>query len=225
MREGAPSATMRALAGLLATVAVAALPPRAWWAYGVVALLVMAYDRRPRRARELAWRLLPAVILLLSAGVVAAWGAGAGAARTVALLVKSGTIVFVVAWLGQGLTAGELLQAGHDLRLPRTVRVLTYLGGRWAGELRRAGTQTLRAAAARGPARGVRRLWLVGCETRALMLRALGRADALALALVARGFTGDLPLLEPRRGRAGQGWWLAGWSLLLGVTVWLAWWR
>lgn len=141
-----------------------------------------------------------------------------------ALLSKTGLAVLTFTVLSGVLTPGELLVAMRRLRVPRTLRVVTYLALHWLREIAEQASALRRAAISRGQPQGYRRVRLAWYLGRALMQRCVRRADTLAFALCARGFTGELPVLDCHPTGRGAAWGFVGYCLLLGTLSALAWW-
>jgi cobalt/nickel transport system permease protein len=235
---------LRLIAGLLTAVVVVALPTAAYWAQGLcLGLLLVAGWTHGVRIRTMALRLTPILVagLLVLALMVLLGPAGLyrgglstrpapyappGAARLAlwALLSKTGLAVLTFTVLSGLLSPGELLVAMRRVRVPRTVRVITYLALHWLLEISEQAQSLRRAATCRGPARGYRRVRLALALGHSLMLRCVQRADTIAFALCARGFTGDLPVLDSHAPAPRAGWSFAGYCLFLGALSWLARW-
>ncbi|NPV47684.1 MAG: hypothetical protein HPY69_12050 [Armatimonadetes bacterium] len=190
-----------ALLGLLALAAVLTTPlaTRAFlrrlvplFSFGVVALvLLLLAPRSPG---------METVVLPLWHRPVPA----SGLHFVVSLWVKS---VLVLAWVtvfAQRLTERDLLEGLTSLRLPPRLVALCYLMVRNVQGVGAEVRRLVRACEARGRPRGWRAL-TVAVSMAAVLLTRLGRrADTQALAMVARGFAGGLPLLIWRPVRAGH---------------------
>lgn len=207
------------LAAALLTVGVAAaLPVRAWWAQGLLALLLLGAALGsgaplPRLLRP--WRLL-AVGLVVSLPLAllptpnpdsSVLVAGVEISRTTlttlwAIYSKSALVVLAVGLFASLMTSREALQAAAALHVPRTVKVLVWLAAAWVRNLNHMARERQLAVRSRGVGRGVMRLRVAALSSRALMGEALRVTDTLACALVARGFRGDLPALpgDPEAG-------------------------
>jgi cobalt/nickel transport system permease protein len=117
---------------------------------------------------------------------------------------KSALVLAWVTVFAQRLSDRDLLEGLTGLRLPSRVTGLCYLMVRnlqgVGAEVRR----LVRACEARGRPRGWRAITVAAAIAGVLLMRLARRADSQALALVARGFQGPLPLLDWRPLRAGQ---------------------
>jgi len=235
---------LRLAAGLLTVVTIVALPAAAYGAQAMcLGLLLVAGWGHGVRTRVMLRRLAPilsagmlmlALMALLAPGGLLAGGGFAGPIAQLpprparlalwALLSKTGLAVLTLTVLTGLLSRGELLVAMRRLRVPRTVRVVSYLALHWLLEISEQAQSLRRAAALRGQAQGYRRVRLALSLGRALMLRCVRRADTLAFALCARGFTGDLPVLDSSLVVPGAVWAFAGYCLLLGALLGVTWW-
>ncbi len=235
---------MRLSAGLLTVLAIAALPSTAYWAQAVsCALLLAAGYSHGVRARTMALRLAPllttgllvfALLALLgpagpyfgapSSGPVSYLPPVATRLTLWALLSKTGLAVLTFTVLAALLDHGELLVAMRCLRVPRPVRVVTYLVLHWLREIVEQAQSLRRAAISRGEPLGYRRLSLALALGTSLMVRCIRRADTIAFALCARGFSGDLPMLSAHSAPPGAAWSFAAYCLFLGGFSWFARW-
>ena len=236
---------LRLAAGLLTAVAVVALPATAYWAQGAfLSLLLLAGWTHGVRTRTMILRLAPllgagvmvlALMVLLGPAGLYPGGLPARPASYAppvatrlalwALLSKTGLTVLTFTVLTGLLSPGESLVAMRRLGVPRTMRVITYLALHWLREISEQVESLRRAATSRGQPRGYRRVLLALSLGRSLMLRCVQRADTIAFALCARGFTGDLPVIDSHAPAPGAAWSFAAYCLLLGTISWLARWR
>lgn len=236
---------LRLAAGLLTAAVAVALPTTAYGAQSAcLGLLLLAGWTHGVGARTMALRLAPllgaglvVLALLVLLGSVGLYPAGLPtgsvfrappvAARLAlwSLLSKTGLAVLTFTVLTGLLSPGESLVAMRRLGVPRTMRVVTYLALHWLREISEQAQSLRRAAISRGQPHGYRRLFLALSLGRSLMLRCVQRADTIAFALYARGFTGDLPVIDSHAPAPEAAWSFATYCLVLGTISWLARWR
>lgn len=212
-------ATTRLLAALVTAGAALAVPGRAWWAQGVLALFLLVVGGASGVAPG---KLIKRLIPLALAGVIClplALIPGSKAAETVvvagltfskttlaalwSLYSKSALVVLGVSMFAALMTGREALQAATDLRVPRMPKVLVWLASAWVGNLQDAVRRRRLAIQARGVGRGWSRFRTAAHASRALIWDGLRLTDTLSCALVARGFHGDVVVL-PGEGAASR---------------------
>jgi cobalt/nickel transport system permease protein len=203
----------RVLATAAVAVGAAALPLGAWPHLGALALvsgLLVVAARLPVRLlmRRLAG---PFVFVLLASVGVLALAPGTdllrigpvgisdeGVRRFGFVLGRASVALTAAVVLVSTTTFPELLQALRSLRLPVVVTTALSLGYRLLYLLVDEMERMQNAARARNAGSGAtrRRTLLVGI-TAAGLARALSRGERTHRAMLARGYTGDLPALTP----------------------------
>ncbi len=214
-------------ASLLFVLAVVATPREALWAYGLYALLLVGLARR-RLVVEVPF-LLFAVLLpvvgqgervevlglpLAREGLWAAWN-----------IVVKGTLGVAASVIVAATTpVPELLRGLERLRLPRAFTTVAGFMVRYADviadELRRMRVARL--------SRGYDPRWIwqaraVAATAGALFIRSYERGERVYLAMVSRGYTGSMPVLEDLAASRRQ--WLAALAApaaaaLVAATAW-----
>ena len=203
--------TVRLLAAVILALGGALLPLAAWIqmaALAVLALLLAAAARISPGAFLV--RLLPPLgfVVLISAAVLFL-APGSPVARFGPLVVTDAGLVRFGSVLGRAavaLTAAvvlvsttpfpELLRALRDLRLPTVVTTSLGLAYRYLYILTDEVERLRRAARSRNAADGAasRRRLIMGITAAALQ-RSFDRSERIHRAMLARGFTGDVPAL------------------------------
>jgi cobalt/nickel transport system permease protein len=154
-----------------------------------------------------------AVALLPSGEAIGVWTSVAGkcALALLAAMILAGTSA-----------TAELLRAARAWRVPRTLTSLTGFAITYLAVLSDEAGRMLTAMRSRGRVRGVgRELRTGGAMLVTLMSRAAERADRIALAMVSRGYRGQMPALTQEPVAAAQ-WAVAGVVLALaGALTWL----
>jgi len=153
-----------------------------------------------------------AAVLIPSAEALAVWLSVAGKCL----------LVLVVAVLLAGTTASaDLLRAARAWHIPRTLTALTGFALTYMAVLSDEAARMITAMRSRGRVRGLRRKLHTGAAMLvALMSRAAERADRIAMAMVSRGYRGQMLALTQRPVPAAQ-WAIAGAVLLLaGALTW-----
>jgi cobalt/nickel transport system permease protein len=207
----APAA--RVLGTLAIAVGAALLPPGAWPELLVVIGLVLVlarFARVPlltltrRAAVPLAFLALASLgLLVLSPGVPVA-GLGpftvtdGGLIRVGSALLRGGAAIGAGVLLVSTTRFPDLVEALRELRLPAVVTASLGLGYRFLYLLLDEAAQLQRAAASRNAGSGqvARRALLMGITASALT-RSFARGERVHRAMLARGYTGALPSLQP----------------------------
>lgn len=187
-------------AALLATVAAAAKLPAGWLLKRMAVLapfLVLG---------------TVAVALVPSGEAVGVWTSVAGkcALALLAAVILAGTSA-----------TADLLRAARAWRVPRTLTSLTGFAITYMAVLSDESGRMITAMRSRGRVRGMTRklrTWAAMLVT--LMARAAERADRIALAMVSRGYRGQMPALQQKAVPAWQ-WVVAG--AVIVVTAALTW--
>lgn len=202
----------RLVGAVACALAVATLPPHAWPQLGVLAVVSLALlgvARVPpavvltRLAWPLALVLLASVALLVVipgeplARIGPLTVTAQGADRFAAVLGRAMVALLPAVLLVSTTTFPELLRGLRELRVPTAVATALGLAYRLlyltVDELER----LRRAAQSRNAGRGAaRRRHLVTAMAAATLARAFDRAERTHAAMLARGFTGSLPLLH-----------------------------
>lgn len=217
----APAA--RVLGTFLIALAAALLPLGAWSAMLALLLLVLllgVYAHVPlatlclRAAAPLTFLALASLAVLVLAPGRVLWQFGflgvtdAGVVRFVSALLRGGAAIMAGVLLISTTRFPELVQALRELRLPAVVTAALGLAYRFIYLLTDEVAQLQRAAASRNARAGVtaRRTLLLGITASAFS-RSFARSERVHGAMLARGYTGALPSLEPhpldaRAGRA-----------------------
>jgi cobalt/nickel transport system permease protein len=153
-----------------------------------------------------------AVALLPAGEAVAVWTSVGG---------KCALSLLATVILAGSTTTADLLRAARAWRVPRTFTSLTGFAITYMAVLADEARRMITAMRSRGRVRGIRRrLRTGGAMLVTLMARAAGRADRIALAMVSRGYRGQMPALSQRPVPSAQ-WGVA--ALALAVTAALTW--
>ena len=224
----------RVLGVAVLAVGAATLPLGAWpqlAALGIVVVGLVAAARIPPRA--MANRLAGpfAFVLLASAGLLflvpgePLWHVGpigisdTGLERFGFVLGRASVALAAAVVLVSTTSFPELLHALRQLRLPAVVTAALGLGYRLLYLLVDEIERLQRAARSRNAGAGTarRRSLVVGIGG-AAMARAFARGERTHRAMLARGFTGDLPSLEPHEWDRHSGLLLAGLVLVVAAV-------
>lgn len=214
---GKPSARIGWLALALAATAAAKLWPP-WALVSLMAAAGLALGCAPGARRVLLCRLRPlasfavlAAILVLAAPVAPTdawfslpgwpWPVSARAASFMAgLWLKSAIIVAWVTAFIANLSDRDLLEGFLGLPVSPRLASTLYFIVRSVKTVSQELQRMQRARDARGqPSRLLRKLNVTAAMTQTLMVRLGRRAEAMGLALAARGYNGSLQLLDVRR--------------------------
>lgn len=205
---------------LLASVLGDPFRPRGLAVSGALALAALLAT--PGAPRALLPRLLPlfsfailalALLLLAPLGPTSARVVLPGISRPVpasglhfvaSVWVKSALVLAWVTVFARRLSQRDLLAGLTDLRLPARMVALLYLMVRNVQGVGAEVRRLVRACEARGRPRGWRVIIVLASMATVLVTRLGRRADAQALGMVARGFSGGLPLLGSDPVRPGQ---------------------
>ena len=207
------SATVRVLGTLTIAVGAAVLPVGAWIQMAALGSLVIGLAAAARvPAIVFAARLAPPlgfVVLVSFAVLVLAPGepltrvgpltvTDTGALRFGSVLGRAAVALGAAVILVSTTPFDELVRAFRTLRLPEVVTTALGLGYRFLYILNDEIERMRRAARSRNAAAGAasRRRLLVGIAGAALR-RSFDRSERLHQAMLARGFTGEMPALEP----------------------------
>lgn len=208
--------TVRLLGTVTIALGAALLPPGAWPQMAALAVLVMVVAAAARiPVRTLATRLAPpfALVALVSAAILVL-APGDPVARLGPLSITDAGLMRFASVCGRAAVAlgaavvlvsttpfDELLRALRAVRLPDAVTTSLGLAYRFLYILNDEVERMRRAARSRNAARGAasgRRL-ILGIAGAALR-RSFDRSERLHQAMLARGFTGEMPALEPPTG-------------------------
>lgn len=205
-------ATVRVLGTVIIALGAAILPLGAWPQMAALGLLVVAIAAAARiPATVFAVRLAPpfAFVLLVSCAVLVL-APGAPIARVGPVAVTDAGLLRFGSILGRAAVAlgaavilvgttpfDELVRALRALRVPATVTTALGLAYRFLYILNDEVERLRRAARSRNAAAGAasRRRLLVGITSAALS-RSFDRSERLHQAMLARGFTGRMPVLR-----------------------------
>lgn len=211
------------------------MPPGAWGALGLLAVVVVlgvwsakvpASVLARRVAQALPFFLLPALALPFSIPGPQALALGplemsrTGLIKAAEIIFRAGLAVAAVTVVVSVTRAADLLNALDDLPLPALVKSSLALGYRYVYVLNDELERTQRALQSRaGPAARLR-LWRARATALThLVLRAHARATRIHFAMLSRGYRGSFPTLRhpqvPRRA------WTAGILALL-AAIWVA---
>jgi cobalt/nickel transport system permease protein len=217
---GVPTSNVHALdpraklLGLLTVTAVAVSTPLAAWpAYFACAAVLLVVALAARIPPGLIWRrarivLLPVLAVALTVPFVRTGGATAeigpltaheaGAAVMLAVALKAAIGVTSAVLLGATTAVPDLLRALERLRLPRLLVLIAALMHRYAFVLA-AEARSMRAAlAARGwRPRTALQAGAAGRVAGSLFVRSYMRGERVHRAMLARGFAGSIPRVEP----------------------------
>jgi cobalt/nickel transport system permease protein len=201
----------RLLGTVVFALGAATLPPGAWpelAALALLAVVLLAIARVPlgTALARLAWPL--GVVLIASVALlvtvpgepVARIGflsvSGVGLERFATIIGRAAVALVPAVLLVSTTTFPELLHALRQLRLPRAIATAIGLGYRLLYLTLDEIERIQRAARSRNAGRGAapRRRLLVGALG-ATLGRSFARGERTHRAMLARGFTGDLPLL------------------------------
>lgn len=210
---------------MLFVLAVVATPPKAWWAFGLYALILVAVAAVAHvKLRFVARRLVFEIPFLMFAlllpflssgervpflgltlsrdGLWGAWNIG----------IKSTLGLATTVLLGATTPVSEILHGLERLHVPRVITAIAHFMIRYAdvitGEMRR-----MRIAR---ESRGYRPSFLwrarpLSASIGSLFVRSYERGERVYLAMVARGYTGSVPVTTDNRAGARQ--WAAALSL------------
>jgi cobalt/nickel transport system permease protein len=224
--------------GLIYILTVALTPEAAWPAYillfalilaaGLVSNLGLAYVMR-RAALALPFVLAALPLVFTTPG--AAWVrwevgstvltvTGPGVARFVEISLKSWLSVQAAILLAASTPFPELLMAMRALRIPRLLVAMFGLTWRYLFVLVDEALRLMRARAARsgGSRPGGSLAWrakVAGGMAGSLFLRAFERSDRIYMAMLSRGYDGEVRSLPPGELTAGSRMVLAGGALLM----------
>jgi len=226
----------RLLGAVVFALVAATLPPGAWLALltlGALAVILLVIARIPpgTALARLAWP-LGAVVIASIALLVMVPGeplvrigfvtiSQVGAERFVIVIGRAAVALVPAVLLVSTTTFPELLHALRQLRLPRPVAIALGLGYRLLYLTLDEIERIQRAARSRNAGHGAaRRRRLLIALTAATLGRAFGRGERTHRAMLARGFTGDLPLLAETPWTASAVWRLSVLSvLLIGIAL------
>lgn len=220
---------VKIVCAVVAVFGVVATPREQFWAFGLYALLLLGLWRLahiplrwvlPRAAIELPFVVL-AVLLpfaeggeridvvglsLSNSGLLAAWG-----------IVIKGTLGVLISLTLAATTAPRLLPVGlQRLRLPSLITTIVVLMLRYIDLLVDEARRMRLARLSRGDdPRTLRQAAATARGVGGLFLRSYERGERVHLAMLSRGYTGELPELEPRTTTRAD--WAAG--LLPAATV------
>jgi cobalt/nickel transport system permease protein len=233
---------VKLLCTLVFVVAVALLPARLQAGYAVAAGMVVA----GLLAARLPWgfvlsrllRLLPFVVLVgifwpfsrgrEVVGRIDALGLTVyreGLVFGLALLLKGTLAILAVGWLVFSTPFHRLLSALRALRVPQVVVATLLFLFRYLDLLADESERVRRARAARSPGRTVRwRGRSTGGLIGRLFVRALHRAERIHRAMLARGFDGEVRVLQALRLRKADLIFGAGFVVALGAVCTMATW-
>ncbi|MFW5866804.1 MAG: cobalt ECF transporter T component CbiQ [Armatimonadota bacterium] len=162
-----------------------------------------------------------AVMILPPTGAADAWQLGGMelSSQAVSVWLSVGgkcLLSLLAAVLLAGATASaDLVRAAQALRIPRTLTSLTGFAVTYITLLADEAGRMITAMRSRGRVRGLRRRLHTGAAMLVtLMSRAAERADRIALAMVSRGYRGQMPVLGQSPVPAAQ-WAVAAVVLLL----------
>ncbi len=211
-------------ATFLFVFAVVSTPREAFWAFAADAAvigLVVLLARVPvgHLVRRLVFEvpfllfavLLPIVgrgervdvlgVTLSVAGLWAAWN----------IVVKGTLGVAASVVLASTTPMAEILHGLERLRLPRVVVAICGFMVRYAdvitGEMRR--MRVARESRGHDP-RWIWQARAVASSAGALFIRSYERGERVYLAMVSRGYTGSMPVMEQHRATAAEWWWALG---------------
>ncbi len=227
LRELHPAAGILTAVGLAAAAAAA---PGRWAGPGCVALIAGLWvaSRAPSvRLLMRATALVATFFVWTALGIIFAAAlfpaivpdAADSLQRTISLALRSLAALWALHGAAGASDVGELMAAGRQLGLPARVVSVLFIAYRHAhvyarriGAVRAA--MVVRSAGRRVPAAAVAR------AAGQFLVQASEQADVMALALVARGFSGDLPTRRLPRPPVGQ---LLGAAGMVALTVALCW--
>jgi len=207
------------LAAMVASVVAVVVTPReAIWAFAIYAVIAAVLLRAARvPARMLAARMVVALPFVIFALLLPLFGGGEqvevlGIALSVEglwamwnILAKATLGVVAAVILGATTTLPDILTGLDRLRVPRVITAIAGFMIRYldvvAGELRR-----MRIAMA---SRGHDSRWFwqarpYATAAGALFVRSYERGERVHRAMVSRGYTGHMPVLDDRRATPGQ---------------------
>jgi len=229
--------TQRLWIAIAAAFAAGLMPPDAWRALAMLAVIVVAGAAAARvppttLARRLTYALpfflLPALALPFSipGPTVCEIGplrvSGPGLVRCAEVVLRATLAVSAVAIVVSVTRATDLLNALHDLPLPRLVKSTLALGYRYAYVLNDEYERTARALKSRSGHAASLLIWRARASAVAhLFSRAHFRAERTHAAMLARGYTGRLPAIRTN-GQPGFAWSFA--VIFLLALVWLSGW-
>ena len=207
------SPTVRVLGAVVIALGAALLPTGAWpqmAALGILVITLAAMARVP--LGTLATRMAaPFVFVLLVAGAVLVVAPGTplvevgpvtitdtGLARFGSVAARAAVALGAAIILVSTTPFDDLVRALRALRLPEAVTTSLGLAYRFLYILNDEVERMRRAARSRGAAEGAtpRRRLMVGIASAALR-RSFDRSERLHRAMLARGFSGELPALRP----------------------------
>jgi cobalt/nickel transport system permease protein len=193
----------------------------------IVLLVALGLQRTPGRALVL-------MIPLLAAVICSGLPVGGVMGRAAMVLPLSGTFAIIAWWMGDGARAGLLLTKGflsawaamlliattpmprlmaalHGLGVPRLLVLTIQMVYRYLFVVFETAQSMRHAAMSRAGLRPSRRLlWRSGGGLMAVLFAgAHGQAEGIHRAMLARGFTGEFPLLAPGRAQEKDWWMLA----------------
>lgn len=219
---------------LLAAVVGGLMPPGAWLALGLLAVIVCvgAWSARlpaaaiARRVARLApFFVLPALALPFSVPgevlvEIGPFGASRdGTLRALEIISRATVSVSAITVVVSVTRATDLLAALDDLPLPGIVKTSLAMGYRYLYVLNDEADRTGRALKSRAGDAGKTRIWRARSVTLAhLLVRALDRTERVHAAMISRGYRGTIPALR-EAGKSAPGWSIAITALL--VLVWL----
>lgn len=199
-----------ALVLLVAILAAPVVHPWTLGAYAAILLAVTAASRLP--VGWIAGRMLVLVPFLVLGTIALGFLPPSDAAEgwRVGNLLLSRNAMLV--WLNVGgkclltllaatlltgtTTSADLVRAAGSLGMPRTLTALAGFALTYLAVLGDEAGRMITARRSRGQVRGVgRNLRVAAAMTATLMARTVGRADRIALAMVARGYRGRMPRL------------------------------
>lgn len=228
------TAGQRLRMALLAAVVGGLMPPDAWIALGLLAVIVGigAWSARlpaaaiaRRIARVAPFFVLPALALpfsvpgehLVEIGPLSF--SRTGALRALEIIARALVAVSAITVVVSVTRVTDLLAALDELPLPGIVKTSLAMGYRYVYVLNDEVDRTGRALKSRAGHAPRTRIWRARSATLAhLLVRALDRTERVHAAMISRGYRGAFPVLR-ESGGAAPGWSLAISTLL--ILVWL----
>ena len=227
------------LVALLAfMIVVVATPREAFWAFGVYALLLMVVAYRARVPASFIGRRMVVEIPFVVFALLLPFLAGGERVDVLGLslslegllagwnILAKGTLGVVASILLAATTdARSLLLALQRLRVPPVLVEITSFMVRYADVITEEMRRMKIARESRGFEGGTRKqLGVVATSAGALFIRSYERGERVHLAMLSRGYTGQLPVLEVQDADAAQ-WARAAWlpftALVVSVAAWM----
>lgn len=191
-------AQVKIVAALLTVLCVVATPREEFWAFGLYLVLVAAVGRIARvPVSHFAKRAFIEVPFVLVAVLMPVFGGAAGALAGWNILAKGTLGVLTSLTLAATTTPRDLIVGLQRLRTPTILTTIATLMLRYleviAGEARR--MRLARISRGHDP----RFLWQAGATARgvgSLFVRSYERGERVHLAMLSRGWTGEMPRLS-----------------------------